>query len=273
MHPFFKKLSYKITGQILLFLFQVILPFESIAQNVWNTRKCAVVLTYDDALNVHLDKVIPALDSLGLKGTFYLSAFFPGCKDRLADWKAAAEQGHELGNHTLYHPCIGKALGRNWVTPERDLGNYTSTRFVDEIRMTNVFLQAIDGKVKRTFAYPCGDSVVEGTSIIGRIKNDFVSARGVESKMSSINGIDLFTVGAYSIHGQSGEELIALVKKAMDTNSLLVFLFHGVGGEHDLNVGLKEHRELIKYLKQHEKEIWVAPFIDVTEFVRKTKTR
>ena len=33
--------------------------------------------TYDDALNVHLDNVIPALDSLNLKGTFYLSGYFP----------------------------------------------------------------------------------------------------------------------------------------------------------------------------------------------------
>jgi len=46
-------------------------------------------------------------------------------------------------------------------------------------------------------------------------------------------------------------------------------LFHGVGGEHAINVGLKEHRELVRFLKDHEKEIWVAPFIDVTEYITK----
>ena len=57
----------------------------------WKGRRCAVVLTYDDALNVHLDKVVPALDSLGLKGTFYLSGFFPSFRARVRDWSAVAQ--------------------------------------------------------------------------------------------------------------------------------------------------------------------------------------
>src|SRR5689334_12514889 len=72
----------------------------------WPGKKCAVVLTYDDALNTHLDHVIPLLDSFGLKGTFYLTAYAPACK-RIDDWRKAAAEGHELGNHTLFHPCIG----------------------------------------------------------------------------------------------------------------------------------------------------------------------
>ena len=36
------------------------------AQNKpWKGKKCAVVLTYDDGLDVHLTNAIPALDSLG----------------------------------------------------------------------------------------------------------------------------------------------------------------------------------------------------------------
>jgi peptidoglycan/xylan/chitin deacetylase (PgdA/CDA1 family) len=70
----------------------------------WRGKQCAVVLTYDDALNVHLDKVIPALDSLDLKGTFYLSGFSPSFRTRVKDWSVVAQSGHELGNHTLYHP-------------------------------------------------------------------------------------------------------------------------------------------------------------------------
>jgi len=73
----------------------------------WRGKKAAVVLTYDDALNAHLDNAIPLLDSLGLKGTFYLTAFAPGSKNRISDWRTTAANGHELGNHTLYHPCVG----------------------------------------------------------------------------------------------------------------------------------------------------------------------
>jgi sialate O-acetylesterase len=231
---------------------------------VWNNKKCAVSLTYDDALNVHLDNAIPILDSLGFKATFYLSAYMPGCKDRLEDWKAAARRGHELGNHTLFHPCTGGVKGREWVSVERDLSRYSMDRFIDEIRMTNVFLKTLDGKSQRTFAYTCGDTLVQDQSVVTKIMSDFVSARGVKGELVSFTQKNIFNVGSYMISGQSSAEMIRLVTEAMRTNSAIVFLFHGVGGEHGLNVGLKEHRELLQFLKANENEIWVAPFIEVT---------
>jgi peptidoglycan/xylan/chitin deacetylase (PgdA/CDA1 family) len=243
----------------------------SYAQNPWNNKKCAVVLTYDDALNVHLDNAIPQLDSLGLKGTFYLSAFMPGCKNRLEDWKLAAKHGHELGNHTLFHPCIGNTPDRSWVTAERDLSKYTLDRFVDEIRMTNVFLQALDGKTQRTFAYPCGDTLAQNQSVISKITSDFASARGVKGEMLSIKYKNFYNAGSYMINGNTSPQLIAMVKEAMKTNSAIVFMFHGVGGEHGLNVGLKEHRELLKFLKANEKEIWTTTFIELTEHMKKSQ--
>jgi sialate O-acetylesterase len=70
------------------------------------------------------------------------------------------------------------------------------------------------------------------------------------------------------INGQSGDELIDLVKKAENNNDLLVFLFHGVGGDHSLNVSLDAHNKLLYFLKQNEKEIWVAPLIEIAEYVK-----
>jgi sialate O-acetylesterase len=234
---------------------------------LWNGKKCAVVLTYDDALHVHLDKAIPALDSVGFKGTFYLAAFASGSKDRIEDWRRAAANGHELANHTLFHPCVGEKPGREWVSRERNLNAYSMERMLDEIRMTNVFLKAIDGKTERTFAYPCGDVTVGDSSYIDLIRGDFVSARGVNSVMHAIDDPEVFNVGAYMINGESGEVMINLVKEAIKNEKMLVFLFHGVGGEHGLNVGMKAHHELLSFLKQHEKEIWVTPFLDATRFL------
>ena len=254
-------------SRIALILFALLTSFIVNAQP-WKSKKCAVVLTYDDALNVHLDNVIPLLDSLGLKGTFYISAYSPGSKNRITEWRKAAAHGHELGNHTLFHPCRGDTPGRSWVSAERDMSKYTIPRLLDEIRMTNTFLEAVDGKTKRSFAYTCGDISIGDSSFIPLIKNDFPSARGVNETMVPFNQADLYNVGAYSGNGQSGDQLIGYVKNAMKTNQLIVFLFHGVGGEHSLNVGLKEHRQLLRYLKEHEKEIWIAPFVEVTEYMK-----
>jgi len=235
---------------------------------LWHHKKTAVVLTYDDALSQHLDNALPVLDSLGLKATFYLSASYPGCKDRIADWKKAAIHGHELGNHTLFHPCIG-GKGREWVSPGQDMNNYTVQRMVNEIRMTNVFLEALDGRTKRTFAFPCADTKIHNTAYIDGLRNDFVAARNVRAEMHTIDKVDLYNVDCYMVNGETAEQMIGWVEKAKQTNSLLVILFHGVGGGNSLNVSLPEHRKFLEYLQQDQKNIWVAPMLEVAEYIKK----
>ena len=259
----------RITFILLLFTFFAgPLAVRAQSQAPWQGKQCAVVLTYDDALNVHLDKAIPVLDSLGLKATFYLSGFFPGLRQRVGDWGAIAARGHELANHTLFHPCTGNTPGREWVKPDYDLSKYTPARMGDEIRMTNVLLQAMDGKTGRTFAYPCGDTQIGGVPYFAQVAEEFVAARGVHTEFLPIGQINLDNVGSVVVNGQSGEQLIALVQKAMETHSLLVFLFHGVGGEHNLNVSLSAHRQLLAFLHGHQRQIWIAPFLEVTRHVQ-----
>jgi len=233
----------------------------------WRGKKCAVVLTYDDAINQHLDNAIPLLDSLGLKATFYITAFSSSMQTRLNDWKKLSINGHELGNHTLYHPCIG-GKGREWVSKEYDLNNYTVKRMIDETRMTNLFLQALDAKTKRTFAFTCGDMKIGDSSFINAMKDDFVAARAVRNQMHKINEVDLYNVDCYLVNGESGAQMIEWVKKAVETNSLLVILFHGVGGGNSLDVSLSAHREFLQYLKQDEKDIMIAPMIEVAEHIK-----
>jgi len=233
----------------------------------WKNKKAAVVLTYDDAINQHLDNAIPVLDSLGLKATFYITGYSASIRERMNEWKKIAGNGHELGNHTLYHPCVGGA-GREWVKADYDLSRYTVQRLVDETRMNNVFLQALDGKNKRTFAFTCGDMKVGDSLFIGQLKNDFVAARAVRAEMHTIDKVDLYNVDCYYVNGQSAEEMMEWVKKAVATRSLLVILFHGVGGGNALNVPVPAHRQFLQYLKQQEKDLWIAPMIEVAAFVK-----
>jgi hypothetical protein len=132
----------------------------------------------------------------------------------------------------------------------------------------NNLLKAMDGKSKRTFAFPCGDTKIHDTAYIDPLRNEFVAARGVRPEMLPINKIDLYNIGCYMMNGQTGEQMIDLVRQAMNKQSLLVFLFHGVGGEHALNVSLAAHSQLIHFLKENEKEIWTAPLLQVAEYVK-----
>jgi peptidoglycan/xylan/chitin deacetylase (PgdA/CDA1 family) len=258
------------TKHFLFILIGQLIFFRLVAQNntPWNNKKAAVVLTYDDAVNQHLDNAIPVLDSLGLKATFYITGYSSSIRERMNEWRKLAANGHELGNHTLYHPCIGGA-GREWVAPDYDMSKYTVRRMVDETRMNNVFLQALDGKTKRTFAYTCGDMKVGDSSFIGQLKNDFIAARAVRAEMHTIDQVDLYNTDCYYVNGQTAEQMIEWVKQAVKTKSLLVILFHGVGGGNSLNVLIPEHRKFLQYLQQNEKELWIAPMIEVAEYVKK----
>jgi len=260
-----KKISFSLIISILL-----IVPAFGQTDKPWHGKKCAVVLTYDDAIDQHLDNALPVLDSLKLKATFYITAFSNSMQTRMNEWKKVATKGYELGNHTLYHPCIG-GKGREWVKPEYDMSKYTVQQMINETRMTNLFLRALDGKTKRTFAFTCGDMKIGDSSFINAMKNDFVAARAVRNQMHKINEIDLYNTDCYMVNGQTGPDLIEWAKKAIESNSLLVILFHGVGGGNALNVDTAAHRQFLIWLKQNQKDIWIAPMLEVAEYIKQSR--
>jgi peptidoglycan-N-acetylglucosamine deacetylase len=238
----------------------------SYAQN-WNGKQCAVVLTYDDGLPVHLINAIPELNSAGLKGTFYIANYNGLLEKNTQLWRKAAKEGHELANHTMSHPCQGGRAGREFVNPENDLNNYSVKRMIADILSMNNALEKIDGKKERTFAYPCGDAKVHDSAYLDPIKDKFLAARGVTPSLPSAKDVDLYNVSCQPVNGETGEQLIQYVKQAIGKKALLVFLFHGVGGGHALNVSLKAHRELLHFLKQNEKDIWNTTMIDAAKFI------
>jgi len=236
--------------------------------NVWKNKQAAITLTYDDALNVHIDKVAPLLDSLGFKATFYIIGSSPAFTRRIADWRRVAQHGHELGNHTLFHPCAGNKPGRDWVHPDHDLAKYTIQRMTDEIMMNQALLEATDGKKKRSMACPCGETSIGDSSYLFKAKEYFVATRDGTPDAAAVNAFKPFNIEFIGPSGQTGQELIAAMKKAIDHKALLVIVFHGVGGDHSINVSQEAHRELLLYIKQHESQIWVAPFMEVAEFMQ-----
>jgi len=240
---------------------------------VWHGKKCAVVLTYDDAIDQHLDNAVPVLDSLKLKATFYITAFSTSMQKRLNDWKKLATKGYELGNHTLYHPCDASMSGRAWVQPENDLSKYTVKRMENEMRMTNLFLQSLDGRTKRTFAFTCGDMKIGDSAFINGMKKDFAAARAVRNEMHKINEVDLYNTDCFVVNNNSFEEMKQWVDKAIETNALLVILFHGVGGGNGLDVSLDVHRKILSYIKQKEKDIYIAPMVEMAEYIAQWQTK
>ncbi len=233
----------------------------------WNDRKCAVALTYDDALSVHLDIVAPVLDSLGLNATFYVYGNAVSFYKRIDEWRGLVNNGHELGNHSLFHPCNSKSKGNDWVKSEYDLDKYTVNRILDEIRLANTLLQIIDGKSERTYAYPCGNKFAGDSSYVSYLNSDFVAARGVTPGMNTLSNINLFNVRAIPVDDYSYDELVSLINKAKEKELFIVFIFHGIAGGHSSIFDKNEHRKLLEFLKENNDSIWTAPLIEIVKYI------
>ncbi|WP_430457748.1 polysaccharide deacetylase family protein [Rheinheimera sp.] len=233
-----------------------------------NGAKAAVSLAYDDALPSQLETAIPQLNAAGLKGSFYLPLSAETVQSRLADWRAAAAQGHELGNHTLFHQCAKSLPGRDWVSKDRDLDKTPASRLIAEIRVGNAFLQAMDGKTKRTFTAPCTDQVAAGTPYLPLLSSDFVAMKttvgGVVADMKTLN---IHAVPVITPSEISGAQLIAWVKAAGVKGTMVNFTFHGIGDDH-LQISSAAHAELLQFLASHKNEYWTDTFLNLMEHVK-----
>lgn len=261
-----KYFSNSVFSLVLLLLVPLVLHTQLHAQ--WNGKHCAVALTYDDALPEHCTGVVPLLDSVGFRATFYIPVSFPDFQRNVDKWKRIATTGHELGNHTVFHPCDGSLPGREWVPAEYRLDFYSVRRMCDEIEMANFVLTSIDGKKMRTFAYTCGDQFAGKMSFVDCVRKLFPAARGVGGEGVKMNEIDLLNIPCVIVNGQSGEELISYVQKAIRNEHLIVFLFHGVGGTHPYNCSEEAHRKLVSFLQERRDSVWVAPLIDIAQYVK-----
>ena len=101
-------------------VFSMMISGESFTQNLYNKngiqktnqefdwpdgKKAALSFSFDDARPSQMDNGIPVFDKYGIKVTFYLNP--PNMGNHLDQWKKACAEGHEMGNHTMTHPCSG----------------------------------------------------------------------------------------------------------------------------------------------------------------------
>ena len=233
-------------------------------------KQLAVCLTYDDGLDCHLDVAVTALDSFHLNGAFFCTGYSSSLYTRMDEWRNIAGDGHELGNHTLFHPCDGEKF--DWVVPEYDLNRYSINQLVNELSTANSLLKAIDGHEERTFAYTCSDYKIGEQSFVDTIRNHFIAARNDGAIPENMMDVDIHFVPSWGVIDPTGEELISHVKSAMENKTLAVFMFHSVGGGY-LNVSSEAHLELLEFLQQNKELIWVDTFINVMKHVRNEQQR
>jgi len=228
-------------------------------------RRAAIVLTYDDSLPTHLDVAIPQLDEAGLKGTFFLDAKFP--PDMIDGWRRAAGNGHELANHTIFHPCQKDTFT---MEPRYYNESYSLKAMLDELSIMNTLLRAIDGKQSRTYATTCGQKFIGDGIDYAKASFDrglFTAVRGIGLPQHNPREINPWDYPSeWFPEDATGEDMISRVKHVEEQGGLLVLGFHGVGGDR-LIVSANAHKELVEYLAQKSETIWVPTFQEAAAWI------
>ena len=259
-----------------LFIYTLLFAITtSNAQNMkdfqWpNGAKAAISLTYDDGLASHINTVVPILKKYNFKATFYPTIASESLSNDIDQWKQLAIEGHELGNHTIYHPCQKSKPGMEWVKEHHNLDKYTLEQISEEIKLANTFLLAIDNnKESRTFAYPCAHYMAGGESYKDFVSTQFIAARDSseeQKQLLSISNINLHSVPSWAPNNHSAEELIKYIQNIINQETFSTITFHGIGAEH-LTISKEDHEEMLQFLKENNDKIWVATFKEITSYI------
>jgi peptidoglycan/xylan/chitin deacetylase (PgdA/CDA1 family) len=240
----------------------------------WPEGKCcAVSLTYDDALPVQRELVAPLLAERGLAATFYLNAS-PGFTEHAEAWRAVAALGHELGNHTLFHPGRREDLAAG-VDPY-NLCDYTVERWLEEMRIANVLLRLTDGQTERTF----GNTYCQAT--LGRkpheidlaepIRRLFIAGRGTYvERVITPAGLNYGSLGHLGGDRWAFDRIRYHIEQAAEAGGWVIFLFHGVGegeGTHGWCIDTAEHARLVDYLAAERSRIWTTSVVQAARHLQ-----
>lgn len=249
----------------ILIIILLLATFGAQAQKIqWpGHKKAVIVLTYDDALLSQLNIAVPQLKKYGFKATFFLTADLN--YNTIPRWRALSGEGFELGNHTIFHPCLPTE-----DNPVSSAG-YTPYGMIREIDYMNDFLFAVDGKMRRPFAYPCAETLAGGKDYVDTLRKYGLSSYariGGDSSavITDFGHLDPLRVPSYGLNGgETGEQLIAFVNSVMKSGGMGVIMFHGIGGDY-ITISAQAHQQLLDYLYEHRDTIWVTTFQQALDY-------
>jgi sialate O-acetylesterase len=230
----------------------------------WPGQRCAAIsLTFDDPKASHTERVAPMLADHGLRGTFY-TPINSGLLRTAETWRGVAEAGHELGNHSIFHPCRRRP-GRNWPDASYDLNTYSWKRFSDEIRVANEVLSLIDGRdpdgrQHRTYGNTCHCTTIgSGDELIAideHLDGLVLAARGpVCAEPIVFDQAKPMNLGTIGIDRRSAEEIIALIDQARAQGGWFIFTAHDLADGEGLALAPQVLEEVCQHLKAHADEV------------------
>jgi peptidoglycan/xylan/chitin deacetylase (PgdA/CDA1 family) len=233
-------------------------------------KQMALSLSFDDARLSQPDKGIPLLDKYGVKATFYLVP--SAMEQRLDGWKKAVRSGHDIGNHSLSHPCTGNF---DW-SRDNALEDYTLQRIGMQLDSANQLLKKELGIRAVSFAFPCGQTFVgrgkNTKSYIPVVSSIFETGRGWLSEgPNDPSFCDMSQLTGMELDGKTFDQAKEIIESAKSKGQWLIFAGHEMNDSGTQTSRLSTIEAICKYAADPANGIWINTVHNVASYVKEKR--
>jgi peptidoglycan-N-acetylglucosamine deacetylase len=235
-------------------------------------KRVAVSLSFDDARASQVDVGLDVINPTGVKVTFFVTTSSDAFRTKLDGWKRALASGHEIGNHTVNHPCTGNFP---WSF-HNALENYTLEQMSQQLDDSNAVIQQQLGVRAVTFAYPCGQKFVgkgpEMKSYVPLIGQKFMVGRGyMDEYYNDPVFCDLAQASGTAFDGTDYIDMVKHINKAAEQGGWVIFVGHDIGQKAFQVTDTIALAALCRYMKDPANGVWVDTIKNIGEYVVKQR--
>ncbi len=233
-------------------------------------EKAAVSLSFDDARESQVTAGTSLLDTYGIKATFFVVP--ASVEKQLEGWKKAVANGHEIGNHTLSHPCTGNF---DW-SRKNALEDYTLKEMQTELVECNKRIGELLHVKADVFAYPCGQKFVgrgvHTKSYVPLIAKMFLLGRGwMDEAANNPEYCNFSQLTGVEMDGKNFDQILPLLEEAKKKGQWLVLAGHEMGDSGNQTTRLAMLKQLAEYVQDPANGIWIAPVGTVARYIQLKK--
>jgi peptidoglycan/xylan/chitin deacetylase (PgdA/CDA1 family) len=227
-------------------------------------KRAAASLTFDDARPSQIDTGLPLLEKLGVRATFFVSP--DNVEKRLEGWKRAVRLGHEIGNHSMTHPCTGNyAFSRSNALEDYDL-----ERIARDMGAAQQAIGRLLGVTPVSFAYPCGLKFVgrgrDVRSYVPLVAERFLLGRGYMDEAANDPAVfDPAQAMGTPLDDMGPEQALQLLKTASAQGRWIIFVGHDIGPRRFQSVDPATIEAIAAFAKDPANGLWLDTAAAVAE--------
>src|SRR6266516_3391479 len=234
-------------------------------------KRAAVSLSFDDARLSQVDTGLGVFRRLVVRVTFFVQSAH--IQERLVGWKQAVADGHEIGNHTVTHPCTGNYA----FSLKNPLEDYDLRKIAEQLDDANEQIRRMLGVIPKTFAYPCGQKFVgrglDVRSYVPLVAERFLVGRGyLDESANDPHVCDLAQAMGTSFDDMEFEQMRNQVEQAANEGRWVMFVGHEIGKRGYQVTDTAALEALCEYLKDPAHGIWLGTVAEIAEYIRQQRT-